>query len=278
MGCCSIRCSTKEWSLHQIFFIPGQRRTSKLSPAVDWLLKNKGKKFFLIGSDYVFPRTANKIIKAQVKAAEEKLPHEEYTPLGHTNYSTLVSKIKEKQPDVIFNTLNGDSNVAFFKQLKDAGISADDIPVMSASVAEEEIRGIGTDVLKGHYAVWNYFQTTNTNENQTFVKNYKKLNGDSRVTSDPIEAGYNAVYLWAAAVEKAKSFDVDKVKKAADGIAFKAPGGTVKIDGDTQHLYKTVRIGQITGDGQFKEVWNSGDPVKPDPYLKAYDWAKGLSK
>ena len=110
------------------------------------------------------------------------------------------------------------------------------------------------------------------------MKNYKKMNGDSRVTSDPIEAGYHAVYLWAAAVEKAKSFDVDKVKKAADGIAFKAPGGTVKIDGDTQHLYKTVRIGQITGDGQFKEVWNSGEPVKPDPYLKTYEWAKGLSK
>ncbi|MCY9375316.1 urea ABC transporter substrate-binding protein [Bacillus sp. T17B1] len=259
-------------------FYTGATTNQQIVPAVDWLLKNKGKTFFLIGSDYVFPRTANKVIKAQVKAAEGEIVGEEYTPLGHTNYSTLVSKIKEKQPDVIFNTLNGDSNVAFFKQLKDAGISADDMPVMSASVAEEEIRGIGSDVLKGHYAVWNYFQTTNTSENQTFVKTYKKMNGDSRVTSDPIEAGYNAVYLWAAAVEKAKSFDVDKVKKAADGIAFKAPGGTVQIDGDTQHLYKTVRIGRITGDGQLKEVWNSGEPVKPDPYLKTYDWAKGLSK
>ncbi|KUP36328.1 ABC transporter substrate-binding protein [Bacillus halotolerans] len=259
-------------------FYTGATTNQQIVPAVDWLLKNKGKTFFLIGSDYVFPRTANKIIKSQVKAAGGEVVGEEYTPLGHTNYSTLVSKIKEKQPDVIFNTLNGDSNVAFFKQLKDAGVTADDIPVMSASVAEEEIRGIGTDVLKGHYAVWNYFQTTNTAENQTFVKNYKKQNGDKRVTSDPIEAGYNAVYLWAAAVEKAKSFEIDKVKKAADGITFKAPGGTVKIDGDTQHLYKTVRIGQITGDGQFKEVWNSGDPVKPDPYLKTYDWAKGLSK
>ncbi len=118
-----------------------------------------------------------------------------------------------------------------------------------------------------HDAVWNYFQTTNTSVNQTFVKNYKKMNGGNRVTSDPIEAGYNAVYLWAAAVEKAKSFDVDKVKKAADGITFNAPGGPVKIDGDTQHLYKTVRIGEIMGDGQFKEVWNSGDLVKPDPYV-----------
>lgn len=114
-------------------------------------------------------------------------------------------------------------------------------------------------MLKGHYAVWNYFQTTNTSENQTFVKNYKKMNGDSRVTSDPIEAGYNAVYLWAAAVEKAKSFNIDKVKKAADGIAFKAPGGTVKIDGDTQHLYKTVRIGQITGMDSLKKYGTQGN-------------------
>ncbi|WP_039075220.1 MULTISPECIES: urea ABC transporter substrate-binding protein [Bacillus] len=259
-------------------FYTGATTNQQIVPAVDWLLKNKGKTFFLIGSDYVFPRTANKIMKAQVKAAGGEIAGEEYTPLGHTNYSTLVSKIKEKQPDVIFNTLNGDSNVAFFKQLKDAGISAGDMPVMSASIAEEEIRGIGPDVLKGHYAVWNYFQTTNTSENQTFVKNYKKMNGGKRVTSDPIEAGYNAVYLWAAAVEKAKSFDVDKVKKAADGITFNAPGGPVKIDGDTQHLYKTVRIGEIMGDGQFKEVWNSGDLVKPDPYLTSYDWAKGLTK
>jgi urea transport system substrate-binding protein len=236
------------------------------------------KNIFLLGSDYVFPRTANKIVNAQLKAKDGTVVAEEYTPLGHTDYNTIINKIKSTKPDAIFNTLNGDSNVAFFKQLKDAGISADDIPVMSVSVAEEEIRGIGASVLEGHFAAWNYFQTTETAENKTFVENYKAKYGEDRVTGDPIEAAYNAVYLWAAAVEKAGSFDVEKVKAASDGIEFKAPGGAVKIDGETQHIYKTARIGEVGADGQFKEVWNSGEQVKPDPYLKSYEWANGLSQ
>lgn len=259
-------------------FYTGATTNQQIVPAVDWLMENQGKKFFLIGSDYVFPRTANQIINAQLKAKGGTVVAEEYTPMGHSDYNTVISKIKSTKPDVIFNTLNGDSNVAFFKQLRDAGITAKDIPVLSVSVAEEEIRGIGVDVLKGHYAAWNYFQTTDTPENQTFVKNYKAKYGDDRVTADPIEAAYTAVYLWAEAVKKAGSFDVDKVKKAADGIEFSAPSGLVKIDGETQHIYKTVRIGQVQADGQFKEVWNSGGQVKPDPYLKTYDWAKDLSE
>lgn len=259
-------------------FYTGATTNQQIVPAVDWLLKNKGKKFFLIGSDYVFPRTANQIINAQLKAKGGTVVAEEYTPMGYTDYNTIISKIKSTKPDVIFNTLNGDSNVAFFKQLQDAGITAKDIPVLSVSVAEEEIRGIGAKALEGHYAAWNYFQTTDTPENKIFVKNYKAKYGEDRVTADPIEAAYTAVYLWAEAVNKAKSFDVDKVKKAAGGIEFKAPSGLVKIDGETQHIYKTVRIGQVQANGQFKEVWNSGEQVKPDPYLKTYDWAKHLSK
>jgi urea transport system substrate-binding protein len=242
------------------------------------MLENVGKNIFLIGSDYVFPRTANKIVNAQLEAKGGKVVSEEYTPLGHTDYNTVINKIKSAKPDVIFNTLNGDSNVAFFKQLQDAGITAKDIPVVSVSVAEEEIRGIGANVLEGHYAAWNYYQTTDTPENKTFVENYKEKYGEDRVTGDPIEAAYIAVYLWAEAVEKAGSFDVEKVKEAADGVEFKAPEGVVKIDGETQHIYKTVRIGEVQADGQFKEVWNSGEQVKPDPYLKTYDWAEGLSQ
>ncbi len=259
-------------------FYTGATTNQQIVPAVDWLLENVGKDFFLVGSDYVFPRTANQIINAQVKAKGGKVVAEEYTAMGHTDYNTIINKIKSAKPSVIFNTLNGDSNVAFFKQLSDAGITPEDIPVLSVSVAEEEIRGIGADVLEGHYAAWNYYQTTDTPENQKFVENYKKKYGDDRVTGDPIEAAYNAVYLWAAAVEKAGSVEVDKVKEAADGIEFQAPGGLVKIDGETQHLYKTVRIGQVQADGQFKEVWNSGEPIKPDPYLKSYDWASGLGQ
>ncbi|WP_342045185.1 urea ABC transporter substrate-binding protein [Bacillus sp. OTU530] len=258
-------------------FYTGATTNQQIVPAVSWLLQNKGKKFFLIGSDYVFPRTANKIIKAQLKAEGGTLLGEEYTPLGHTDYGTLISKIKEAKPDVIFNTLNGDSNVAFFKQLKDAGLTSKDVTVMSVSIAEEEIRGIGPEVLEGHLAVWNYFQATDTPENQKFVDSYKKAYGQERVTDDPIEAAYFAVYLWAEAVKKAGSFDVEKVKAAADGIEFKAPGGTVKIDGATQHTWKTVRIGEIQKDGQFKEIWNSGKAIQPDPYLKGYTWGKNLN-
>ncbi len=257
-------------------FYTGATTNQQIVPSVTWLLENRGKTFYLLGSDYVFPRTANLIIKEQLKADGGELVGEEYTPLGHTDYSTIISKIKAADPDIVYNTLNGDSNVAFFKQLKDAGITAKDITTLSVSVAEEEIRGIGVSVLEGHLASWNYYQTTDTPTNPAFVESYKAKYGADRVTADPIEAGYTAVYLWAAAVEKAGSTDVDKVKEAAKELEWEAPSGKVKIDGETQHIYKTVRIGEVQSDGQFKELWNSGEAVKPDPFLKNYDWATSI--
>ncbi|WP_040412751.1 urea ABC transporter substrate-binding protein [Desulfosporosinus sp. OT] len=258
-------------------FYTGAAPNQQIVPAIDWLFKNKGKKFFLLGSDYVFPRTANKIIKAQVAALGGEVMAEEYTPLGHTDYSTIVNKIIASKPDVVFNTLNGDSNVAFFKQLKDAGITSEDLTTLSVSVAEEEVRGIGAANMKGQLVSWNYYQTTDTPENKEFVKNYKAKYGADRVTDDPIEAAYDAVYLWAAAVKKAGSTDVAKVKEAAKGIEFKAPEGLIKIEGENQHIWKPVRIGEVTEDGLIKEIWSTDKPVKPDPFLKSYDWAKGLS-
>lgn len=259
-------------------FYTGATTNQQIIPSVDFLLEKGKKKVFLLGSDYVFPRTANKIIKAQLAANGGEAVAEEYTPLGHTDYTTIIAKIKEAKPDVVYNTLNGDSNVAFFKQLKDAGITAADLMTVSVSVAEEEVKGIGPEYLTGHLVAWDYYQTTDTPENKAFVENFKKEYGADSVTSDPMEAGYVAVYLWAAAAEKAGSFDVDKVKEAAKGIEFNAPEGKVTIDGDNQHIYKTVRIGEIQADGQIVELWNSGGPVKPDPYLKTYEWAKGLSE
>nr|WP_207647237.1 urea ABC transporter substrate-binding protein [Desulfosporosinus sp. BG] len=258
-------------------FYTGAAPNQQIVPAIDWLFKNKGKKFFLLGSDYVFPRTANKIIKAQVAALGGEVMAEEYTPLGHTDYSTIVNKIIASKPDVVFNTLNGDSNVAFFKQLKDAGITSKDLTTLSVSVAEEEVRGIGAANMKGQLVSWNYYQTTDTPENKEFVKNYKAKYGADRVTDDPIEAAYDAVYLWVAAVKKAGSTDVAKVKEAAKGIEFKAPEGLIKIEGENQHIWKPVRIGEVTEDGLIKEIWSTDKPVKPDPFLKSYDWAKGLS-
>jgi urea transport system substrate-binding protein len=259
-------------------FYTGAAPNQQIVPAVDYLLKKGYKKMFLVGSDYVFPRTANQIIKLQLKAKRGKVVGEEYTPLGHVDYATLISKITVAKPDVVFNTLNGDSNVAFFKQLKDAGITAKKIPTLSVSIAEEEIRGIGAANMAGHLAAWNYFQTTATPQNKDFVKKYKVKYGKDRVTDDPIEAAYFQVYLWAAAVKKAGNTSVAAVKKAAAGVTFAAPGGTVKIDGSNQHVYKTVRIGEVLPNGQFKEVWNSGKPVKPDPFLESYSWAKILHR
>lgn len=259
-------------------FYTGATTNQQIIPAVDYLLQQGKKKIYLLGSDYVFPRTSNTIIKEQLKAKGGTLAGEEYTPLGATEYSTVISKIKAAQPDAIFNTLNGDSNVAFFKQFKDAGFTADKLPVLSVSVAEEEVRGIGVENIAGHLTAWNYYQTTDTPENKKFVAAYKAKYGEKRVTDDPIEAGYFGVYLWKAAVEKAGSTDVDKVKAGAKGIEFAAPEGMVKIDGDTQHTWKEVRIGKVRADGLIDEVSNSGKPIQPDPFLKTYDWAASLPK
>ena len=221
-------------------FYTGATTNQQIVPAIEYLLDQGKTKFFLLGSDYVFPRTSNLIINKQLEAAGLTAVGEEYTPLGHTEYSTVIAKIREADPDVVFNTLNGDSNVAFFKQLKDVGISAEDLPTVSVSVAEEEITGIGAENITGHLVAWNYFQTTDTPANAKFVAAFKAKYGDDRVTDDPIEAGYFGVYLWAAAVEAAGSTDVAAVKEAAKGISFEAPGGTVTIHDANQHVSKRV--------------------------------------
>ncbi len=258
-------------------FYTGAAPNQQIVPAIEYLVQNYGTKVYLLGSDYVFPRTANSIIKSQLEHLGAELVGEEYSPLGHTEYSTIINKIKEAQPDFVFSTLNGDSNVAFFKQFKNAGLTADDIMTCSVSVAEEEIRGIGAENMAGHLVSWNYYQTTDTPENKTFVEKYKQKYGQNRVTDDPIEAAYIAVHLWAKAVEKAGTVDVEKVKEAAKGITLQAPEGLVTIDGDNQHIYKPVRIGKVNADGLIDEVWKTDSPVKPDPYLKDYDWAAGLA-
>lgn len=256
----------------------GATTNQQIVPSVDYLLKQGKTKFFLLGSDYVFPRTANKIIKAQLAASGGQTLAEEYTPLGSTEYSTVISKIKAANPDVIYNTLNGDSNVAFFKQMRDAGIGADKITTLSVSIAEEEVRGIGADVMAGQLVAWNYYQTTNTPENQKFVAAYKAKYGANRVTDDPIEAAYDGVKLWAMAANKAGSTEVDKVRAATKGLQFQAPEGLVTINADNQHISKTVRIGKIRADGLIDEIYATEQPVVPDPYLETYSWGGDFAK
>ena len=260
-----------------IFYIAAPPN-QQIIPAVTYLLQKGLKNMYLLGSDYVFPRTANKVIKAQLKAEGGTTVAEDYTPLGSTDYSAIVTKIKSSKPQVVFNTLNGDSNVAFFKQMKAAGFTADNMPVMSVSVAEVEVAGIGVDNFKGQLTAWNYFQSLPGTANQTFVNNFKKAYGGNQVTDDPIEHAYAAVYLWAKQVEKAGSTDVDKVRAAADGVSVDAPQGTVTLDGATQHIFQKAMIGQAGDDGQFKVVWDSGDkPLQPDPYLKTYSWGSTVT-
>ena len=255
----------------------GATTNQQIIPGLDYLKGQGKKKIFLVGSDYVFPRTANKEIKAYAKANGIDVVGEEYTPLGGTEYGTIINKIQAAKPDAVFNTLNGDSNVAFFKQLRSAGSSPQQLPVISVSVAEQEVRGIGPDNVAGDLVAWNYYQTTSTPENAIFVKAYQAKYGTDKVVDDPMEAGYAGVKLWAKAVAKAGSTEVEAVKTALAGLTFAAPEGLVTVDGSNHHLFKTARIGLIQSSGQINEIWNSGGPIPPDPYLKTYPWAAGLS-
>ena len=259
-------------------FYTGAAPNQQIEPAVDWLLENKGTDFFLVGSDYVFPRTANNIIKEQLKANGGNTVGEDYLPLGNTEVTPIITKIKAALPDggVIFNSLNGDSNVAFFKQLKGAGMGPDKYPVMSVSIAEEEVRTIGPDFLTGHYAAWNYFQTVESPENEKWVSDFKAEYGDDRVTNDPMEAAYIMVYLWKQAAEQAGSTEIAAVREAAYGQTFDAPGGTVTMN-PNHHISKTVRIGEIREDGLFEIVSETDGPVTPVPWNQYVPDTKGYA-
>ncbi len=260
-------------------FYTGAAPNQQIEPSVDWLLKEKGKEFFLVGSDYVFPRTANTIIKAQLDAKGGKTVGEDYIPLGNNEVKPVIAKIKAALPNggVIYNTLNGDTNVAFFKEMQASGMGPDKYPVMSVSVAEEEIQAIGVDYLKGHYAAWNYFQTVDNPASKKFVAAFKAKFGEKRVVNDPMEAAYIMVHMWAAAVKKAgKADDLEAVKKAAYGATFDAPEGTVTMN-TNHHLSKFVRIGEVATDGLFKIVYETKEAVKPIPWNQYVEKTKGFS-
>jgi urea transport system substrate-binding protein len=259
-------------------FYTGATTNQQIIPALDYIKEQGMTKVYLVGSDYVFPRTANKIINAYAKANGLEIVGEDYLPLGDTNVATIVSKVLDAKPDIVFNTLNGDSNVAFFKELKAKGNTPDQIQTVSVSVAEEEIGGIGVENIEGHLTAWNYYQTTDTPKNPDFVKAFKAEYGDDRKTDDPIEAGYNAVYIWAASAEKACSIAVDDIKEAAKNLALETPEGPIQVSDWNQHISKTARIGKVNAEGLIDEVWASDGPIKPDPCLADYAWATGLAQ
>ena len=258
-------------------FYTGATTNQQIVPALDFLKEKGLKTLYLVGSDYVFPQTANRIIKAYAAANGIEIKGEDYTPLGSTDFSTIVNKVRASNADAVFNTLNGDSNVAFFKEYTNAGLTAQKMPVVSVSIAEEEVQGIGAQNIVDQLTAWNYYQTVDNPANKAFVAAYKAKYGENKPTSDPMEAAYVSVYLWKNTVEKAKAFDTKSIQDNAGGVTFDAPEGLVTIAGENHHITKTARIGMIHPDGLIYTIWESPGPITPDPYLKSYPWAKGLS-
>ena len=258
-------------------FYTGATTNQQIVPALDYLKEQGVTSLYLVGSDYVFPQTANRIIKAYAAANGMEILGEDYTPLGSTDFSTIVNKVRASGADAVFNTLNGDSNVAFFREYKNVGLTPQEMPVVSVSIAEEEVGGIGVQNIEGQLTAWDYYQTIDSPVNNAFVAAYKEKFGADKPTSDPMEAAYVSVYLWKNTVEKAESFAVHDVQEAAGGVEFDAPEGLVQIDGDNNHITKTARIGEIRNDGLIYTIWESPGPIEPDPFLEGYPWAEGLS-
>ncbi|HJO14809.1 MAG TPA: transporter substrate-binding protein [Candidatus Pacearchaeota archaeon] len=247
----------------------GPTPNQQVIPAIKWAKKEIGNKFFLVGSDYIFPRSINEIIKNEAKGTNIKIIGEEYKQLGETNFKEIVKSIKLKNPDIIINTINGDSNIAFFNELKKQGISSKEIPTISMSLGEDEIRHIDLSQMTGNYSAWSYFQSLKNNENQKFIKSFKKRYGIHRVISDPMEKSYTAINLFTQAVKKAGINEVSAIKKAVKSLSIDSPEGNIKIDSKTQNTIQTPRIGKIKENGQFEIVWESNKPIKPEPYPKS---------
>jgi urea transport system substrate-binding protein len=268
--------------LEKNVFYTGAAPNQQAIPAVEYLMSKAGggaKRFVLLGTDYVYPRTTNKILRAFLhsKGVADADIMEEYTPFGHSDYQTIVANIKKFASGgktAVVSTINGDSNVPFYKELGNAGLKATEVPVVAFSVGEEELRGVDAKPLVGHLAAWNYFMSLKNPANTEFKKKwaaYAKAHGvanaDKPLTNDPMEATYIGVNLWKQAVEKAKTTDVDKVIAAVGGQKLEAPSGfTAEMDAKNHHLHKPVFIGEVKADGQFNVVWKTPGPVRAQPW------------
>jgi urea transport system substrate-binding protein len=284
-----------EESSYNVFYT-GAAPNQQAIPAVEYLMSPKGggaKKWVLLGTDYVYPRTTNKILRyfLHSKGVSDESILEKYTPFGHADYQTIVAEVKKfaaGTPTAVVSTINGDSNVPFYKELANQGIKATDIPVVAFSVGEEELRGIDTKPLVGHLAAWNYFMSIDTPENKQFIaewKAYVKEKGlpdaDKRVTNDPMEATYIGIKMWAHAAEQAGTTDVNAVRQAVGGQVVRSPSGfDITMDAKNHHLHKPVFIAEVKGDGQFSIVWKTEGPIRampwspfvPESAKKVADW------
>jgi urea transport system substrate-binding protein len=256
-------------------------------PAVDWLRSLSGgakRRFFLVGSDYVFPWTLDHVIGTHLEATfpDTEIVGRAYRRFGHQDFETVVGEIVASGADVVINAINGDSNLYFYNELARQGVRASDIPVLATSIGEDELRGLLPEVVEGHLAAWNYFQSIETDRNHRFIEAFQKEHGEDRVISDPMESAYAAVYLWKIAAELAGRPDPVSVRAAlAKNIQFEAPGGLVSIDPRNQHAKKRCRVGRIRSDRQFDIVFEAPRMLSPDPFPQASfpgwrcDWTRG---
>jgi urea transport system substrate-binding protein len=244
----------------------GAAPNQQLVPMLSWALQQYGKRAYLVGSDYVFPRTANRIAQKLLQAHGGQVVMERYVPLGARELDAIARDIAQRRPDFVLNTLNGDSNAYFFHALGKAGIRADDIPVFSTSITETELAAIGPDIVGGHYAAWSYFQSVQSEANLAFVENFHRRYGAERVLGDPMEASYIGVHLWVNALRRVGDADLATVKTVLAQQTLAAPEGIVAVDAGTRHLWKPVRIGRAGPDGQFEIVWQSAHSIAPAPF------------
>jgi urea transport system substrate-binding protein len=242
----------------------GAAPNQQIIPATRWALEHLGKRVYLLGSDYIFPHAANRMVRDLVEAGGGMVVGERYLPLGDSDIRQVLAEIHRLRPQVVFNTVNGASNAHLFRALADAGLT--ELPIMSFSVAEHELTSSEATRLKAHYAAWGYFQSLDSIENRRFVAAFKTRFGADRVTSDPMEAAYIGVRLWARAVIDAGNEAPAAVNHSILRQSLQAPSGIVTVDAASRHLWRMARIGQMQFDGQFRQVWATSQPLRPTPY------------
>ncbi len=258
-------------------FYTGQEATQQILWGLDWAYAQGCRTFYLVGSDYIWPRTTNKIARIHIEKFLKgaKVVGEDYYPLGHTNFNSLINKIKLKKPDCIYSIIVAGSNVSWYKQLKAAGITGESLAkqgrlLLSNATTEDEVLGCGGENVAGFYSCMKYFQSIDNPINKEFVAEFKKMYGEDSVIGDVTQAAYIGPFLWKAAVEKAGSFDVDKVIAASSGLEIDAPEGKVKLHETNHHLYSRAKIGKMLKNGQFEVVAESDDLITPDPFPAGY--------
>lgn len=266
-------------------FYGGLTPNQQILPTLDWFMSSAGgnrNRVYLIGSDYVFPRTANYIVRRYLEGKGMQVVGESYVPFDHRDFTTHYKAIVESKADLILSTINGQSNIAFFKEYVLQGLDPQATPIFATSLGEAGLRSIPATFTTGHYAAWSFFQSLNSQSARDFVSRFQAEYGADRPVHDPMESAYTQVYLWRDAVEKAGSFSAAEVRRVLEKeISFEGPGGPVKIDPKTHHTYKRLRIGRILPNQQFEILYESPEPFQPEPYPAfafpgwSCDWTEG---